>query len=78
MTDTTYDPTPVTGYGNGSITSDTTPTRCTEYFRDNRGPNVNFYFEIDGRYYNVHPKTQGIYPVRWVDGSAPIGWEQSK
>ena len=76
---TTYDSTPITGYSEGSITSDDAPIKCVETFNDNRNDNVNFYFEIDGKFYNVHPRRSdlGGFPVRWIDGSAPIGWTKS-
>jgi hypothetical protein len=77
---TAYNPTPVTGYSEGIIESTEKPTRCVETFSDDRADNVNFYFEIDGKFYNVHPRRDdlGGYPVRWIDGFAPIGWPKEE
>ena len=77
---TAYNPTPVTGYSEGIIESTEKPTRCVETFSDDRPDNINFYFEIDGKFYNVHPRRDdlGGYPVRWIDGFAPIGWPKEE
>ena len=52
---TRYDNTPVTGYGEGLVTSDEQPVRVSVTFNDNRRTVTNDYFEIDGKFYNVHP-----------------------
>ena len=71
-----YDSMPVTGYSEGIVISDVAPISCTEHFNDNRASNTNLYFKIGNQYFNVHPYRSdlGGYPVRWIDGSAPIGW----
>jgi hypothetical protein len=76
---TTYDSTPIIGYSYGLIISDESPVKCVETFDDDRHDNVNLYFEIDGKFYNVHPCTaDGRYPVRWIDSSAPVGWPKGE
>ena len=72
-----YNQMPIAGYQQGSIVSDDAPIKCVEVFSDNRPDNVNYYFKIDGKFYNVHPRSQGSFPVRWIDNSPPIGWKQS-
>ncbi len=68
---TTYDGTPITGYGAGLITSDTPPRRVMTDRGDlpkGNKQNPNDWFTIDDLHYNVHPfdKTLGGYPVRWI------------
>ena len=66
---TTYNNTPVKGYRDGLIISDTRPDRVITHYDDNRGDVSNDWFTIDDRRYNVHPYRAdlGGYPVRWSE-----------
>jgi hypothetical protein len=78
MTTTTHNPTPVTGYSEGIIESTEKPTRCVETFSDDRPDNINFYFKIDDKFYNVNPRREdlGGFPVRFFSTLAPVGWPE--
>lgn len=71
---------PVTGYRDGIIESDEAPVQVRTPNPDGKASPlydiVNDWFEIDGQFYNVHPRRPdlGGYPVRWIEGSAPEGW----
>lgn len=66
-----YDPTPVSGYSDGIIRSNRKPMYRVE--ETPGGPNGNYWFHIDGLYYNVHPYQHrlGGYPVRWLQDCEP-------
>ena len=60
MTDTTYDPTPATGYGDGVVKGLVTPV----VRQDN-----NDWIYLGELRFNVHPYRSdlGGYPVRWIE-----------
>ena len=67
----TYNPTPVEGYRDGIVVSDTAPDRVYTDRGDlpaGNKANDNSWFTIDGVHYNVHPHRRdlGGYPVRWT------------
>jgi len=76
----TYDKTAVPGYRAGRIITDDKPVQIRTPNPDGKPSPlydiVNDWFEVDGRYFNVHPYREdlGGYPVRWIEGSAPEGW----
>lgn len=67
---TTHDATPVTGYRDGIIISDTTPRREATKGGDGR-ENLNDWFYIDGQRFNVHPYRSdfGGWPIRWTEAA---------
>ena len=77
---TTYNPNPVAGYFDGLIESTESPIEVRTPNPDGKSSPlydvVNHYFEIDGVFYNVHPRRGdlGGYPVRMFSSFAPDGW----
>ena len=71
-----YNSTPVTGYQDGIIVSDTAPRKIATSLPDG-ARNINLWFTIETTHYNVHPYREDLrgYPVRWFQSYAPDGEE---